>query len=201
MQEVLSWSPQMRSRWYYSPLFLIILGIIAFIFVIVGLCTKHIELIIFAVGLYILNLFWVSSELGRWEVSGYKTITIDRTSRLLIFDNKIKIPFSVVSKMNFDTLPPPERPWWLRDSKTEWLNHIAEFNAFLEIITKSGERVSFAIQDRFDAQEIIKSLKLCGFDIYMTTFDETELKRSWVNYIFFISTLIIIFLIINLFHK
>ncbi len=185
MQEVSSWSPQMRSRWYYSQLLLIITGIIAFLIVIFGLSMKNIEIAVFFAGLYIAQLVWRCVELGRWDVSGYRTMTVDRVKQLLIFDNKYRIPFGAVAEMSFDTLPPPERPWLFRD-RMDWLEHLGEFNSFLAITTKSGEHISFAIQDRLDAQDIIKYLKVCGFNIYMTSFDEADLKRSWISYIFII---------------
>ena len=201
MQEILSWSPQVRNRWYYSPLFLVVVGIIVFLFVVFGLCMKSIELVIFVVGLYIAQLVWVWVELGRWDVSGYRTMTVDRAKQLLIFDNKFKIPFSAISEMSFDTLPPPERPWWFGD-RMDVFEHLGEFNSFLEIKMKSGECFSFAIQDRFDAQDIIKCLKLCGFNIYMTSFDEADLKRSWINYIFIIITVfVIVSFLVKLFGK
>ena len=192
-----SWAPQQRSCWYYNPFLLIIVGIFSFIFAGILYIFNKLEVSLGVIGCYCFYIYWVWEELKRWDVNGYRVITVDTGNALLVFDNKLKIPFRAVSEMNFSVCSPPERVWWLR-SRHEWFNNLNEFCSFLEIKTMFGERISFAIQDRLQAQDIIKYLKFCGFKIYMTSFDENDLRRSWLSYLFIIIPIFFVLVVLLL---
>lgn len=193
-----SWSPQLKSVILLNPVLWIIAGIILFIFVFFGYSVTHnLEIFILFV-LYLAAFYMIWSVCRSWDMGGYNSITIDTDNRMFIFDNKVKVPFSAVEDISFEKVPAPDLPWFfLIIPQVGASINLLIYNSVVQIKLKGCEMITFSVQNKSDAQDIVKHLQLCGFDVYMTELEEDELKGNLTSLLYLLAGLFCLWWIIS----
>ena len=157
-----SWSPQYRSNLFFNPLVWVIGFIIAVLVCLVLYCIFKESLIFIGVVVYLGYVIVAYFERKRWEVNGYRTITIDRLHRMVVFDNKVKIPFQAITGVTLKVKEATDSVF--TDGNNIYYNMLA-FNGFLEFSLGNNEKISFAVQFRHLANEIVEALRDCALPV------------------------------------
>ncbi len=170
-----SWTPQYRSSILYNPFFWGLGLVIVFIVCLVLSCIiKDVAVFGFLIS-YIYLCYMAYLERKRWDVGGYSILTLDSDSRLIIFDNKVRIPFRAITGVSLYVEEPPPRSWGHRGLK----EHVNEFNGFLEFCLQTGDKITFAVQNREKTHDIIETLRDYGFAIYMSEADKYDVTGMY----------------------
>ncbi len=172
-----SWSPQYKSRFYMNPVFWIIGVIVVFIICLVLYCITKETLSFGGLPLYAGYCYCAYLEKKRWDVDGYSVITIDSGSRMIIFDNKIRIPFHTIADVSLHVEEPPEKIWLMQSRRLTV--DVKDFNGFFEFNLKSGDKITFPVQFRNEAADIIETLRDNGFAIFMSDSDKYDVTGMY----------------------
>lgn len=171
-----TWTPQYRGKILYNPIFWVILLLVTFTvnLILYALIKDASVFIIFIIVAYYVYLFYL--DLKRWNVGGYRSITVDSQLKMITFDNKINIPCQFIEKVELHLEEPPEKAWFTGRKLTDYVN---EFNGSLKFTLKKNEELSIAVQFRGDAKEIIEALRDCGIAINMSESDKYDLTGMY----------------------
>lgn len=188
-----SWKPQVRSFFanripFWTFITIIVIFLICFIY-------QHSTLIVTlsAVIIYFAILLGEYLHLKQWKVEGFEEISIYKRKKLIVFDKKIKIPFKDIKSINYVIENNPNLPLLLRTDLffDNGRIDLIRINAKLYIYTYSFGLIEFSIQNKFFANQILKYLKKCDFNVI------TEDNRTF-NFRFALRVLILIIAIIGL---
>lgn len=171
-----SWSPQYRCKLLFNPLIWgIFICIAACVSLVMYMITRESTAVIFVVGaVYICYCAYLERQ--RWEIDGYRTISLDDETKMIIFDNKINVPFRLVDRVVLNVEEPPEPTWMTRRKINEKIN---DFNGFFEFYLKTGEKITIAVQFRTEAQDIIENLRDCGVIVQMSESDKYDVTGMY----------------------
>lgn len=171
-----TWSPQFRSKLLYNP---ILLGCVIVFLVIVTILHNRTEGFVFLLFVIAGVCYWYHKNKA-WDMGGYRTITIDKDNRMVIFDNNVRIPIRAIEEVGLIIEEPPRRIFNTRDIPY----NINEFNGFLDFTLKTGEKINFSVQFRNEAQDIIENLRDCGLPIEMSDVAKCDItgqyQLAWV---------------------
>ncbi len=171
-----TWSPQYRCKLLFNPL---IWGVCICIAACISLCLFFVvknTSALFCLALAVGYVFWAYMECKRWDVGGYRTISINSISKIVTFDNKINIPFQAIEKVQLNLEEPP-KPIWI--TRRKFYQEINDFNGFLEFCLKTGEKITIAVQFRHEAQDIIENLRDCGVVVQMSESDKYDVTGMY----------------------
>lgn len=190
-----SWRPQYRSNLFSNPVLWIVCGIVLAIFLFgFFLATRDTKVWLILAG-YSFCCYAMWEEAKRWQTYGYQKITIDSDNYKIIFDNELEIPFAAISDVCLESEPVPPKSWWLR-SKHDLQDRLREFNGFIVFRLYTGEVVNFSVQNKIDANGILRALKKCNINVNMSDVTECELNGTYqLVWLIFVVVIAIILLL------
>lgn len=187
-----SWKPQVRSFFINRVPFWIFMFFVTVIICCYFYSVNNVKYLIYAVliyfGLALSDYYYVK----RWNKGGYEKITIDTGKKLIIFDDKVVIHFKNIVNIEYIIENNPNIPLLFRkDIYDNGRIDILKINAELLIQCSDGNFIRYAIQNKFAAKGILKTLKKSGFNVDIT--DERT-----INYALLIRIIIVVICVIAL---
>ena len=188
-----SWKPQVRSFFIYRIPFWIFAGIVSACTGLYFYKPDDFRITALIAIIYVCSLITAMMVANIWHADGYKKITIDTGKKLMIFDDKLKIPFKNVRSIEYIIENNPSNPLLLR-SDIFFDNgriNLFKINARLIFCVYGYKEIDFQVQNKIAAFNILRTLKKCGFEV-------TKEDNRTFNFAFFIRCLIFISALIAL---